>query len=306
MIDKIKAIPYSYSVMATLAVVLGFVTGGFPAYTSEITLAALLIVMSLSTREVRFSELRSIKGHVKDFVIVFLLNYGLLSFSMIALSYLLFTDIKLIQGMVVFALVPSAIAVIPFTNMVKGDMELSLISTSLLYLSSLVMVPVFLFLLFGSEVGMMPIMKNLFIMLVLPIFISRLLLKVGYGPRKHDQAIVNVSFLIIIMGAIGANRHLFFDRTEILLPIFFIGFVRSIGLTSITALIGKKLDLSYKKLRSYILFSGYKNGGLSIILAVILFGTEASFPIVVGFPFDLILIIYIMNILIDRLELNPN
>ncbi|MGM0509507.1 MAG: hypothetical protein ACQESD_00055 [Thermoplasmatota archaeon] len=305
MLDKIKSIPYSYSAMATLAVILGFVTGGFP-YNSEVTLVALLVVMSLSTRDVRFRELRSLRGHLKDFLIVFLLNYVLLTVSMAGLAYLLFSDIKLIQGMVVFALMPSAIAVIPFTKMVDGDMELSLISTSLLYLSSLVMVPVFLFLLFGNEVGLIPILKNLFIMLVLPIFISRILLKVGYEERKHDKAIVNTSFLIIIMGAIGTNRHLFFDRTEILLPIFFIGLVRSIGLTSITAFIGKKLGSPHKKLRSYILFSGYKNGGLSIILAVLLFGAEASFPIVVGFPFDLILIIYIMNILIDKLELTAN
>lgn len=303
MLKKIKEIPYSYGYMATLAVIFGFVTGGFPAYTSEITLVALLIVMSLSTREVKFSELRSLRGHVKDFSMVFLLNYGLLSLSMISLSYLLFSDIQLIQGMVVFALVPSAIAVVPFTKMVKGDMELSLISTSLLYLSSLVMVPLFLFLLFGSEVGLVPIMKNLFIMLVLPIFVSRILLKVGYDVKKHDKAVVNFSFFLIIMGAIGANRHLFFERTELLLPIFLIGLVRSIGLTTTTAFIGKKMKLPYKKLRSYILFSGYKNGGLSIILAVILFGTEASFPIVVGFPFDLLLIIYIMHVLIDKLDI---
>lgn len=290
--------------MALLAMITGVLTGGFPAYTDKITLVSLLVIMTLSTREVKFTELKSIKGHLKDFSISFLTNYLFLTIVLIASAYLIFDDVKIIQGLVVFALVPSAIAVIPFTKMLKGDLELSLISSSLLYMSSLAIVPSVLFLLYGSSIGFLQILRYLFLMIVIPLIISRVLLKVGYTEREYDKIFVNLSFFLLIFGFMGANQSYFFSETAILVPILLIGFIRSIGTASITSFIGKYLKVPNQKLKSYVLFSGYKNGGLAAMLAVALFGSRASFPIVVLFPFDMILIIYLKKyIFIDS---NPN
>ncbi len=283
--------------MALLAILLGLFIDGYPRYSDEITMISLLIIMSLSTREVKFKRLRSLKKHLGDFFTVFLLNYGLLSFSLISLSYLLFDDIQLIQGMVVFAVVPSAIAVIPFTSMLEGDTELSLISSALLYISSLIIAPTVLLLLFGREIGIWPILRNLIILIIVPVIVSRFLLKIDYEEKDHDQIIVNIGFFLIIFGAVGANRTLFFTETRLLLPILFIGSVRSIGLASIVHFGGSKLNISQGKLKSYTLFTTLKNGGLAIILAVSLFGPKASFPIVLGFVFDPILLIYLKRVL---------
>ncbi|MBS3781871.1 MAG: hypothetical protein KGY66_04225 [Candidatus Thermoplasmatota archaeon] len=297
MFKKIIRLPYSYGAMAFLAIFLGLFIDGYPRYSDEITMISLLIIMSLSIREVKFKKLRSLRRHMGNFLIAFLLNYGLLSITLISLSYLLFEDIQMIQGMVVFAVVPSAIAVIPFTSMLEGDTELSLISSALLYLSSLVIAPAVLLLLFGREIGIWPILRNLIILIVVPTLISRFLLKIDYRDRDHDQVIVNSGFFLIIFGAVGANRHLFFNQTNLLLPILFIAAVRSIGLASLVHFGGKQLKTSSKKLKSYTLFTSLKNGGLSIILAISLFGSKASFPIVLGFVFDPILLVYLKRII---------
>ncbi|MFW6176461.1 MAG: hypothetical protein ACOC40_02045, partial [Thermoplasmatota archaeon] len=261
--------------MALLAMITGVLTGGFPAYTDKITLLSLLVIMTLSTREVKFTELKSIKGHLKDFSISFLANYLFLTIVLIASAYLIFDDVKIIQGLVVFALVPSAIAVIPFTKMLKGDLELSLISSSLLYLSSLAIVPLVLFLLYGSSIGFLQILRYLFLMIVIPLIVSRVLLKVGYTEREYDKIFVNISFFLLIFGFMGANQSYFFSETAILVPILLIGFIRSIGTASITSFIGKYMKIPNQKLKSYVLFSGYKNGGLAAMLAVALFGSRA-------------------------------
>jgi len=294
---KILRIPYSYGAMAFIAIFLGLSIGGYPRYSDEITMISLLIIMSLSTREVKFKKLRGLKKHLGDFLTVFLLNYGLLSLTLVSLSYLLFDDIQLIQGMVVFAVVPSAIAVIPFTSMLEGDTELSLVSSALLYLSSLIIAPTVLLLLFGQEVGIWPILRNLIILIVVPAIFSRFLLKIGYEEKEHDQVIVNTGFFLIILGAVGANRDLFFTETGLLVPILFIAAVRSIGLASLVHYGGTKMDIQSKKLRSYALFTTLKNGGLAIILATSLFGAKASFPIVLGFVFDPILVVYLKDFL---------
>jgi len=296
---KILRIPYSYGAMAFLAIFLGLSIGGYPRYSDEITMISLLIIMSLSTREVKFKKLRSLKKHLGDFLTVFLLNYGLLSLTLVSLSYLLFDDIQLIQGMVVFAVVPSAIAVIPFTSMLDGDTELSLVSSALLYLSSLIIAPAVLLLLFGREIGIWPILRNLIILIIVPAIVSRFLLKIDYKEKDHDDIVVNTGFFLIIFGAVGANRTLFFTKTGLLLPILFIAAVRSIGLASVVHFGGKKLKVSTDKLNSYTLFTTLKNGGLAIILAVSLFGAKASFPIVLGFVFDPILVVYLKRFLLN-------
>ncbi|MBS3817724.1 MAG: hypothetical protein KGY76_09210 [Candidatus Thermoplasmatota archaeon] len=297
MFKKILRIPYSYGAMAFLAMILGLFIGGYPRYSDEITMISLLVIMSLSTREVKFKKLKTLKKHLGDFTTVFLLNYGLLSITLISLSYLLFDDIQLIQGLVVLAVVPSAIAVIPFTSMLEGDTELSLISSALLYFSSLLIAPAVLLLLFGQQIGIWPILRNLIILIIVPVIISRFLLKIGYDEKEHDQMIVNTGFFIIILGAVGANRHLFFKETDLLLPILFIAAIRSVGLASLVYLGGKKLRVPLEKLKSYSLFASFKNGGLAIILAVSLFGQKASFPIVLGFFFAPILVVYLKRYL---------
>ncbi|MFP4186159.1 MAG: hypothetical protein ACLFSM_08110 [Thermoplasmata archaeon] len=297
MFKRLLSIPYSYGAMAFLAITLGLFIDGYPKYSDEITMISLLIIMSLSTREVKFDKLRSLKGHLGDFLTVFLLNYGLLSITIISLSYLLFDDIQLIQGLVVLAVVPSAIAVIPFTSMLEGDTELSLVSSALLYISSLAVAPAVLLLLFGQQIGIWPILKNLIILIIAPVIISRFLLMIEYQQRSYDKIIVNTGFFLIIFGAVGANRQLFFSETRLLLPILFIGAVRSVGLASLVFYGGKRLDISIGKLKSYTLFSTLKNGGLSVILAVSLFGDKASFPIVLGFVFDPILVVYLKRVL---------
>ncbi len=283
--------------MAFLGLFLGLLMGGYPSHSDEITMISLLVIMSLSTREVKFKKLRSLKEHLGDFFTVFLLNYGLLSATLVSLSYLLFDDPQMIQGMVVFAVVPSAIAVIPFTSMLEGDTELSLVSSALLYISSLVIAPAVLLLLFGREIGIWPILRNLIILIIVPVIISRLLLKVGYEEKEHDRVIVNTGFFLIILGAVGANRTLFFTETSLLLPVFFIAAVRSLGLATLVHFGGKRLKIRPDRLKSYALFSTLKNGGLAIILAVSLFGSKASFPIVFGFVFDPILVVYLKRFL---------
>jgi len=294
---KIIRLPYSYGAMAFLAIFLGLIIDGYPRFSDEITMISLLIIMSLSTREVKFNKLRSLNKHLGDFGAVFLLNYGLLSITLISLSYLFFEDIQLIQGMVVFAVVPSAIAVIPFTSMLEGDTELSLVSSALLYIASLIITPAVLLLMFGREIGIWPILRNLVILIIVPVLISRFLLKIDYKENKHDQVIVNTGFFLIIFGAVGANRSLFFTETSLLLPILFIAAVRSIGLASLVYFGGKKLKVPAGKLKSYALFTTLKNGGLAIILSVSLFGAKSSFPIVLGFVFDPILVVYLKRFL---------
>jgi len=287
--------------MAFLAIFLGLIIDGYPKYSDEITMISLLIIMSLSTREVKFNKLKNLNKHIRDFGAVFLLNYGLLSVTLISLSYLFFEDIQLIQGMVVFAVVPSAIAVIPFTSMLGGDTELSLVSSALLYICSLIITPAVLLFMFGREIGIWPILRNLIILIIVPIIISRFLLMIDYKETKHDQVIVNTGFFLIIFGAVGANRDLFFTETSLLLPILFIGAVRSIGLASLVYFGGKKLNLSLGKLKSYALFTTLKNGGLAIILSVSLFGAKSSFPIVLGFVFDPILVVYLKRFLYRKI-----
>ena len=74
----IKKILSSFSFFVILGIILGLLTGGFPAYTNEISMLSLIIAMIFSLLPVSFSSL-SLKEGSKNVVISILLNFGLLS-----------------------------------------------------------------------------------------------------------------------------------------------------------------------------------------------------------------------------------
>ena len=82
--------------MVALGLVVGLATGGFPPLASQISTVALIIAMTFSLAEVRFRGLQ-IRSEVRPVAGAFLLNYGLLSGYLLAISTL-FVDPALRAG----------------------------------------------------------------------------------------------------------------------------------------------------------------------------------------------------------------
>jgi len=90
----------SFSFMIFVAIIAGLLTGGYPAYTNEISMISLIIAMTFSLVGVslKASSIRRISKYV---ALSIALNYGLLTGLILALSTFFENEIRL--GFVVMA-----------------------------------------------------------------------------------------------------------------------------------------------------------------------------------------------------------
>jgi predicted Na+-dependent transporter len=270
----------SFSFSVIIAVILGLIFGDIP-YGNELATLALFLAMTFSISNISIRI--KIKEEYKELIYAFLLNYAFLSSIIIAMGFFMK---KYFEGFIVMASVPPAILVVPLSGTLKGEKKHSLFSLVFLYILSIFLMP-FLILLFLSEkVNNIILIKNIFIMVILPIFVSRLIY------RKIEESkikiISNAMFFIIIFTMVGKNRNFLFEDSFFLILLASMMAIRTFGTGGIVKIIGKKFGVDEKNLINYALFSSFKNEGLVMLLASSLFGYYASIPAVVALIFEVI------------------
>ena len=125
--------------MVASGLVVGFATGGFPAYSKEVSQVALVLGMTFSLTEISIAGI-SPRTELRRFLIAFAMSYLVLSGLILAFA-ILSPDPQIRNGWVLMAAVPPAIAVVPITSILKGDTRRSLVSLALLYVLGLALVP---------------------------------------------------------------------------------------------------------------------------------------------------------------------
>lgn len=249
---------------------LGLAIPGPARYMEWLIIPALLMMMSFSLREVDLTA----KGDMRGALVSFALNYGLLSGLIILLSYSL-EDEALRYGFIVMAAVPPAIAVLPFSRLLQGDILLSLYSEAVSYLASLVLMPGIIFL-FTSKTGVSLgyVIEIALLMILLPVVASRYLRRL-----KVDSVLpINLGFFVVNYTVIGLNSSAIYGDFGDITAVALIALARTFGIGIAVYLISIVLAVSPPRRISYTLFSSYKNLGLAAAVSLVLFGPEAAIP----------------------------
>ena len=154
------------NVILSLAIILGLLVGQGAQWTESVVLPALVFVMILSTINVSRSHFQSPRTWVMPLIGGIVMNYGVLGSIIILLSHVVPLSTAQRNGFSLIAAVPPAVAVIPFTIFLKGDLLYSLIGTLGCYLGALLLTPMIIWLLIGPGVDV----QILFITLIELIF----------------------------------------------------------------------------------------------------------------------------------------
>jgi BASS family bile acid:Na+ symporter len=251
--------------------------------------------MTLSTTQITLSELTQFRNYFRDILLVFVINYIFLSGLILLTNYLLIGDPDLYVGFVVMAAIPPAVAVLPFTYLLKGEMTVSLIGTASLYLLALVVAPFisFQFLNVG-EIDSLKLFSVLIQLILIPFIASRLLLKWKFfhQVKGNMNIFVNVGFLVVIYIVIGMNRSTFLSHFEILVLVSSIAFLRTFVSGHLVDLFSRLLGIDRQRRMSYVLFGSFKNLGVAASIAIILFNERAAIPSAVTIPFELIFFVW--------------
>ncbi|MDD2638844.1 MAG: bile acid:sodium symporter, partial [Methanothrix sp.] len=155
----------------TLAATLGFLLPGPAERIEFLVIPALFLMMAFSMAGIDLG-IPPIRGAMAGFLINYLFLSGLILF----IAPLVLVEEALILGFVVMAATPPAVAVVPLTKLLAGDVRLALYSEALSYLGSLVLMPLIIFLFAGeagAAVGVGETFEIVLILLLLPSLASR-------------------------------------------------------------------------------------------------------------------------------------
>lgn len=257
----------STSLIFLLSILLGMITPGPAQRTESLITPALLVMMSFSLTEI---DLR-IKGDLRQSFVGFVLNYILLSGLILLLSFTLEND-ALRYGFVVMAAVPPAVAVLPMTRLLGGDVRLSLYGEAISYLASLVLMPGLIFL-FTSKTGVSLgyVFQIALLMILLPALASRLLRRL----KLNSVLPINLGFFIVTYTVVGLNSGAILGGVE---DVALIALIRTFVIGAGVYIASSIAGVAQPQRISYTLFGSYKNLGLAAAVAIVLFGPEAGVP----------------------------
>jgi BASS family bile acid:Na+ symporter len=278
-----------------VAFLLGLLLGDYASSLKSFILPALVLIMSLSTTQITLSELIHFKNYFRDILFVFLINYIFLSGIILLANQLLVKDHDLYVGFVVMAAIPSAVAILPFTYLLRGEMMVSLVGSASLYLLALGMAPLISFhLLDVGRIEPLKLISILIQMILIPFFVSRGLLKwkAFHWVKESTGILVNLAFFLIIFTVIGMNRSTFLSHFDILILISSIAFLRTFVSGHLINLFSKLAGMDRERRMSYVLFGSFKNLGLAAAIAIVLFNERAAIPAAVTIPFEILFFIW--------------
>ena len=268
-----------------LAVVLGLVFPQIAGWTELVSMPALALAMMLAALNVPNDFFHTPKALIRQALVGIIMTYAIQGGLLILMGSLIIRDQNLWAGLVLVAISPTAVAVIPFTGILDGNIAYSLVGTVAAYLAALVIMPLVFLLVLGVNIAqpgkLVVIMLEL---IVLPLILSRVIiyLNIQNYLTKYRGVITDWSFFIVLYTIIGLNRDLIFSKPQMIMPIAAIFFISIFFLGYLIEKACIIFKVNQNSAISLMLLGTLKNQGISGGLAISLFSRETAFPAAVS------------------------
>jgi BASS family bile acid:Na+ symporter len=293
---KIERVLGNSALFLITALIAGFLLPGYSIVTKDFVEIALILSMIFSTTEIQLGDL-GLKKKYKKVILSVLINYVFLTSIIILFTSIFITDADFRTGFFLIAVLPPAIAVIPFTSILKGDVHLSAVSNTLMYFFSLFLTPFLLTILIGTnEVRAYDLLWTLMELILLPLAISRILrrIKAYEKIQKNKNIVINLMLFIIVYSVVGINRDVFFN-IFILSALITVAFIRTFVTGLSVHLVARLMKVEKGTRTSYTLFGSLKNLGIAATISLKLFGVRASIPSAICMPFEIIFVLLLIH-----------
>jgi BASS family bile acid:Na+ symporter len=277
-----------------LAVILGLVVPEAAQWTKILMLPALALVMTLATINVPNDYFLNPRAIIKPSLAGILMTYVILGGAILLLSSLLIDDKNMRIGFVLIAAAPTAVAVIPFTAILEGNVSYTLSGTVASYLAALLIMPLMFWIFIGAEFDdPYKLIRIMFLLIVLPLVLSRIILYFQWQERLAPVRglLTDWGFFIVLYSMVGVNRDLIFSQPVTILPIAGVVFATTFILGWIIQKTCVFCKAEKKNIISFVLQGTLKNQGIAGGLAIALFEKEAALPSAV---YSVFMILYIM------------
>ena len=279
-----------------LALVLGVFLGHGAVWTRPFVLPVLALVMTLSTMAVSSQIFRSPRSLLVPALVGNLMSYLVLTGMLLGIAGLLIEDTSLWKGFVILAAVPPAIAVIPFSEFLKGNHSYALIGTMGAYLGGLILMPLIALLFIGTSfIDPLKILVVMIELIVIPLVLSRILLwtRADRWIEGIKGTLTNWSFFVVTYTIVGLNRDLILNDPLSLLPVAVIAVASTFLLGYLVELAGKVLKIDPKITITLVLLGTLKNYGLAGGVALMIFDKQTAVPATVSTIFMIVYIAWL-------------
>lgn len=277
-----------------LAIGLGLGLPQASTWTEVLMLPALALAMTLATINVPNDYFRRIRAMIVPSITGLIMTYVILGGVILAVSAILISDQNLWIGFVLIAAVPPAVAVIPFTAILDGDVAYTLSGTVVAYLAALLLMPLTFWMFIGAGMAdPWKLLKIMFLLIILPLVLSRVILFFNFQNRIASVrgVLTDWSFFVVVYTMIGVNRDLIFSHPMKIVPIAGVVLCATFILGFFIEKLAALLRIEKKTMISLVLLGTLKNQGIAGGLAIALFEKEAALPSAI---YSIIMILYIM------------
>lgn len=270
--------------MVGAGLVVGFATGGFPAAVSGLVQqTALIVAMAFSLTEISFRGI-SPGAEIRGLALSAAMTYGVLGALLIGFG-LLTQDVQVRAGWILMASVPPAVAVVPITSLLRGNVRRALISDAVLYFAGLAAIPGLSLLLLGQTVPVGTLALQTLLLIGVPVVLSRPLRR--WRPVEDARPVaVCVSFFFLVLAIAGSTRATLLSQPGLAAGLAALAFVRTVVLGLLLLALVRLLRVARETQVAALTFAGFKNLGLTVVLAFTVFGPLASLPAIASLVFE--------------------
>lgn len=280
-----------------LVMVAGFIVamlvGGFPEVyprmNKDLAMLFLMVMMTFALCSLQLGGL-NVRKHTGAVRKAFLLSFVLGTGATLLMAFLFEGDLR--SGWILEAAVPSAVSVIPFVVLLRGNVEATLVSSAALYAIALALTPLLTLLFIGRAVDPLTLLWYVALLIVVPLAVSRPLRKASIGSEGRHIAI-NLAFAGLVIAVCGPNRGVFFGEIGIVIPLVAVAVIRTFGVGIGVDRWMRWRGASREERVSDTLFATHKNTGMAAALAIALIGDTAALPAAVCMTVDIAWLIYV-------------
>lgn len=275
-----------------------------PEYRSKATIIILAIMMTFALSRIPFKGINPLKDIKSSAKALFL---GVVLASSIPLAASFFFDEPAYKiGLVFIGLTPFAAAVVPLSYIMRGDLQHAARGTLVVYVSAIAYIPAVVWILFGETVPILEVVKAVFLVVLLPLLLSRLLRNVEID-KENMAAFLNSCIFILVFISVGPTAGMF--KTEKVLLVTFMGIsvARTFGLGITLEYVAKKRGVPWGQRVTDVLMLSYKNKGIAIALVTVValasLGPDkigmALFPVTSSIVVEICWVIFMDSVLLS-------
>lgn len=263
-----------------LAVVVGLIFGPSLKFMADISFYLLAAIMVVATTGFSLYSWVPVRKAIKPILFSTFLNYFVFTIVIVGFSYLILPyDYWL--GFVIIAVAPPGVAIIPFTALLKGDVDYAVSGVFGAHLTAMFMAPAILIFFVGeSPVSPKEIIFILVQLIIIPIIISRFLRLPRPKPffDKYRGKMTNWGFFFVIAPIIGINRNLIFLDPKNLALVVLVLIVGMVALGMVYQFLAWKTGMPNGRMIATTLMLTIKSSAFAAVTAYTYFNEKAALP----------------------------